>query len=129
MLSEGIMHECLIRLLHSASDEESLECFCVLITVTGKLLDRSGAKQRIDQHFQYISDIIERKKTSLRIKFKLQDVQDLRKVYKTQERREKDFILYSQVHCLQCHKVAVTCSHSCVKVVATLLQPCWHHKQ
>ena len=26
MLSEGIMHECINRLLHSGSDEESLEC-------------------------------------------------------------------------------------------------------
>ena len=82
MLSEGIMHECLIRLLRSVSDEESLECFCVLITVTGKLLDKSEAKQRIDQYFQRISDIIEKKKISSRIKFKLRDIQDLRKVKK-----------------------------------------------
>ena len=74
------MHECIIRLLRSASDEESLECFCVLITTTGKLLDKSEAKQRLDQYFQRISDIIEKKKISARIRFKLQDVQDLRKV-------------------------------------------------
>ena len=79
MLSEGIMHECIIRLLRSASDEESLECFCELITTTGKLLDKSEAKQRLDQYFQRISDIIE-KKISSRIRLKLQDVQDLRKV-------------------------------------------------
>ena len=131
MLSEGIMHECLIRLLRFASDEESLECFCVLITVTGKLLDRSEAKRRIDQYFQRISDIIEKKKISSRIKFKLQDVQDLRKVlYKTQERREKEFILYSSLLTMSqgCYCV-ITCSHSCDKVVTTLLQPCRNHKQ
>ena len=74
------MHECIIRLLRSASDEESLECFCGLITTTGKLLDKSEAKQRLDQYFQRISDIIEKKKISSRIRFKLQDVQDLREV-------------------------------------------------
>ena len=44
MLSEGIMHECIVRLLRSASDQESLECFCTLITTTGKELDHQQAK-------------------------------------------------------------------------------------
>ena len=44
MLSEGIMHECIVRLLRSASDQESLECFCRLITTTGKELDHQQAK-------------------------------------------------------------------------------------
>lgn len=44
MLSEGIMHECIYRLLRSGSDEESLECFCRLITTTGKELDHEQAK-------------------------------------------------------------------------------------
>lgn len=44
MLSETIMHECILRLLKSSSDEESLECFARLITSTGKDLDHSEAK-------------------------------------------------------------------------------------
>ncbi len=38
------MHECITRLLKSSSDEESLECLAVLITVTGKDLDKEAAK-------------------------------------------------------------------------------------
>ncbi len=44
MLSETIMHECIVRLLQSSSDEESLECFARLITTTGKELDQQKAK-------------------------------------------------------------------------------------
>ena len=46
MLSETIMHECVIRLLRSPVDEESLECFARLITTTGKDLDHPQAKVR-----------------------------------------------------------------------------------
>ena len=38
------MHECMIRLLKSSSDEESLECFAGLITTTGRDLDIPEAK-------------------------------------------------------------------------------------
>ncbi len=44
MLSETTMHNCVMRLLRSSSDEESLECFAVLIRVAGKELDRPDAK-------------------------------------------------------------------------------------
>ena len=44
MLSESIMHDCIIRLLRSSSDEESLECFCVLITTTGKDLEHQKSR-------------------------------------------------------------------------------------
>ena len=44
MLSEIVMHECITRLLKSTSDEESLECFGILIMTTGKDLDRPEAK-------------------------------------------------------------------------------------
>jgi translation initiation factor 4G len=44
MLSDTIMHECVLRLLRSSSDEESLECFAVLITTTGKCLDKPESK-------------------------------------------------------------------------------------
>ena len=46
MLSETIMHECVVRLLRSPIDEESLECFTRLITTTGKDLDHPQAKVR-----------------------------------------------------------------------------------
>ena len=44
MLSATIMHECIVRLLKSSSDEESLECFAILITTIGKDMDLPEAK-------------------------------------------------------------------------------------
>ena len=44
MLSETIMHECIVRLLRSSSDEHSLEMCAILITTTGKDLDHPDAK-------------------------------------------------------------------------------------
>ena len=38
------MKECILRLLRSTSDEEALECFGILIIVTGKELDKPEAK-------------------------------------------------------------------------------------
>ncbi len=43
MLSEAIIYECITRLLKSASDEETLECFSKLITTTGKDLEKPEA--------------------------------------------------------------------------------------
>ena len=38
------MHDCIVRLLRSSSDEESIECFCKLIITTGKDLDHPKGK-------------------------------------------------------------------------------------
>ena len=45
------MHACVVRLLWSSSDEESLECFAGLITIVGKDLDHSEAKVH---HMYYV---------------------------------------------------------------------------
>ena len=47
MLSESIIHDCMVRLLRSSSDEESIECFCRLIITTGKEMDHKKAKVHI----------------------------------------------------------------------------------
>ena len=44
MLTEAIMHDCVIQLLKGGTG--SLECACVLLTVIGKDLDHSRAKVR-----------------------------------------------------------------------------------
>ena len=44
MITDNTMHECLVPLLHTTSDDEYLECFCRLITVTGQSLDCPKAK-------------------------------------------------------------------------------------
>ncbi|KAG1932736.1 eukaryotic translation initiation factor 4 gamma 1 isoform X2 [Pimephales promelas] len=78
MLTETIMHDCIVKLLKN-HDEESLECLCRLLSTIGKDLDFEKAKPRMDQYFHQMEKIIKERKTSSRIRFMLQDVIDLRR--------------------------------------------------
>ncbi|XP_066919987.1 uncharacterized protein [Clytia hemisphaerica] len=81
MINEKIMHECIlkfIRVSRPALVDQDLECLCKLISTVGKQLDHEEAKPRIDEYFQRLEKIIEKKKISSRIKFALKDVIDLR---------------------------------------------------
>ncbi|KAK7155995.1 hypothetical protein R3I94_006155 [Phoxinus phoxinus] len=78
MLTETIMHDCIVKLLKN-HDEESLECLCRLLSTIGKDLDFEKAKPRMDQYFHQKEKIIKERKTSSRIRFMLQDVIDLRR--------------------------------------------------
>lgn len=51
MLTEAIMHDCVVKLLKN-HDEESLECLCRLLTTIGKDLDFEKAKVRQLLHSQ-----------------------------------------------------------------------------
>ncbi|KAJ8360467.1 hypothetical protein SKAU_G00169920 [Synaphobranchus kaupii] len=77
MLTEAIMHDCVVKLLKN-HDTESLECLCRLLTTIGKDLDFHRAKPRMDQYFHQMEKIVKERKTSSRIRFMLQDVIDLR---------------------------------------------------
>ncbi|KAK1799617.1 hypothetical protein P4O66_000386 [Electrophorus voltai] len=77
MLTEPIMHDCVVKLLKHHEDE-SLECLCRLLTTIGKDLDFEKAKPRMDQYFNQMEKIVKERKTSSRIRFLLQDVIDLR---------------------------------------------------
>ncbi|XP_029473094.1 eukaryotic translation initiation factor 4 gamma 1 isoform X7 [Rhinatrema bivittatum] len=77
MLTEAIMHDCVVKLLKN-HDEESLECLCRLLSTIGKDLDFEKAKPRMAQYFNQMEKIIKERKTSSRIRFMLQDVIDLR---------------------------------------------------
>ncbi|XP_038129047.1 eukaryotic translation initiation factor 4 gamma 1-like isoform X2 [Cyprinodon tularosa] len=78
MLTEVIMHDCIVKLLNN-HDEESLECLCRLLSTIGKDLDFEKAKPRMDQYFNQMEKIIKERKTTSRIRFMLQDVLDLRR--------------------------------------------------
>ncbi|XP_053509252.1 LOW QUALITY PROTEIN: eukaryotic translation initiation factor 4 gamma 1-like [Ictalurus furcatus] len=78
MLTEPIMHDCIVKLLKN-HDEESLECLCSLLSTIGKDLDFEKVKPRMDQYFHQMEKIIKERKTSSRICFMLQDVLDLRR--------------------------------------------------
>ncbi|XP_068754239.1 eukaryotic translation initiation factor 4 gamma 1-like isoform X3 [Montipora capricornis] len=77
MLTESIMHDCVVKLLKS-NDEESFECLCKLLVTIGKDLDHEKAKLRVDQYFAQINKIISARKTSSRVRFMMQDIVDLR---------------------------------------------------
>nr|XP_034299256.1 eukaryotic translation initiation factor 4 gamma 3 isoform X3 [Crassostrea gigas] len=78
MLTEKIMHDCLFNLLKT-KDEERLKSVCELFLRFGKTLDTERAKPRMDQYFNQMDKIVQKKKTSSRVRFMLQDVIDLRK--------------------------------------------------
>lgn len=48
MLTEAIMHDCVVKLLKH-HDEESLECLCRLLTTIGKDLDFEKAKVKVEK--------------------------------------------------------------------------------
>ncbi|KAJ3594964.1 hypothetical protein NHX12_004269 [Muraenolepis orangiensis] len=78
MLTEAIMHDCVVKLLKN-HDEESLECLCRLLSTIGKDLDFEKAKPRMEQYFTQLDKVTKERKTSSRIRFMLLDVLDLRR--------------------------------------------------
>ena len=44
MVSDTILHECIRRLLRSTLDETSLECVSILLSASGKYLDKQKSK-------------------------------------------------------------------------------------
>ncbi|XP_072311340.1 eukaryotic translation initiation factor 4 gamma 1-like isoform X5 [Eucyclogobius newberryi] len=97
MLTEVIMHDCIVKLLKN-HDEESLECLCRLLSTIGKDLDFEKAKPRMDQYFNQIEKIIKEKKTSSRIRFMLQDVLDLRRCNWVSRRGDQGPKTIDQIH-------------------------------
>ncbi|TRY96654.1 hypothetical protein DNTS_024268 [Danionella cerebrum] len=97
MLTEAIMHDCVVKLLKN-HDEESLECLCRLLTTIGKDLDFEKAKPRMDQYFNQMEKIVKERKTSSRIRFMLQDVIDLRLHHWVSRRADAGPKTIEQIH-------------------------------
>uniref|UniRef100_A0A8D0G9C0 Eukaryotic translation initiation factor 4 gamma 3 n=1 Tax=Sphenodon punctatus TaxID=8508 RepID=A0A8D0G9C0_SPHPU len=97
MLTEAIMHDCVVKLLKN-HDEESLECLCRLLTTIGKYLDFEKAKPRMDQYFNQMEKIVKERKTSSRIRFMLQDVIDLRQCNWVSRRADQGPKTIEQIH-------------------------------
>ncbi|KAM7139055.1 eukaryotic translation initiation factor 4 gamma 3 isoform 8-T8 [Macrochelys suwanniensis] len=115
MLTEAIMHDCVVKLLKN-HDEESLECLCRLLTTIGKDLDFEKAKHlhtscitqgfnpapmtspRMDQYFNQMEKIVKERKTSSRIRFMLQDVIDLRLCNWVSRRADQGPKTIEQIH-------------------------------
>uniref|UniRef100_A0A8I3MKH5 Eukaryotic translation initiation factor 4 gamma 3 n=2 Tax=Canis lupus familiaris TaxID=9615 RepID=A0A8I3MKH5_CANLF len=97
MLTEAIMHDCVVKLLKN-HDEESLECLCRLLTTIGRDLDFEKAKPRMDQYFNQMEKIVKERKTSSRIRFMLQDVIDLRLCNWVSRRADQGPKTIEQIH-------------------------------
>lgn len=80
MLGIHIMTSIIGRLL-TAGDEESLECLCRLLTTSGSRMEAEAEAQKsfdFNAFFGRIQAVVEERKTSSRVRFMLQDIQDLR---------------------------------------------------
>ncbi|XP_056148646.1 eukaryotic translation initiation factor 4 gamma 1a [Lampris incognitus] len=97
MLTEAIMHDCVVKLLKN-HHEESLECLCRLLSTIGKDLDFEKAKPRMDQYFNQMDKIIKERKTSSRIRFMLQDVLDLKRCNWVPRRGDQGPKTIDQIH-------------------------------
>uniref|UniRef100_UPI00358DDA42 eukaryotic translation initiation factor 4 gamma 1-like n=1 Tax=Myxine glutinosa TaxID=7769 RepID=UPI00358DDA42 len=58
-------------------NEQSLECFCRLIGIAGKVIDSTQAKM-MDEYFTFLDKLMKERKMVPRIRFMLQDLVDLR---------------------------------------------------
>ena len=82
MLTEGIMNDCIERLLKQDTDEENLECLCRLMTTIGKDIDKPNSIQtrKMKSYFDRLEKIVEKKDcVSARIQFMILNVIDLKK--------------------------------------------------
>lgn len=81
LITEKIMHACLMQLLKNVNDpeEEDIESLCKLMTTIGARLDHSKAKPHMDAYFHRIEELSVNKKLPARIRFMLLDLIDLRK--------------------------------------------------
>ena len=83
MLTEKIMHECLIKLLGDIEnpEEDEVECLCKLMSTIGQGIDHAKAKPHMDEYFSRMYDMSQNSKSQLpnRLRFMLQEVIDLRK--------------------------------------------------
>ena len=52
MLTEGIMNDCIERLLKQESDEENIECLCRLLTTIGKEVDKPNNAAKMKAYFE-----------------------------------------------------------------------------
>ena len=81
MLTEGIMNDCIERLLKTESDEENIECLCRLLTTIGKEVDKPNNAAKMKSYFNRLDNIVKKKDTTTpaRIRFMILDIIDLRK--------------------------------------------------
>ena len=82
ILVEPVMYECFNQLLNNQTlespDEEQTEALCKLMLNVGNILDHEKARKRMNGYFDQMKEIQNGGFISHRIKFLLQDVEELR---------------------------------------------------
>lgn len=83
LADEGILHRCIVQLCKKKNNfkhtVEDFECLCQIMKTVGNLLDTERGKSLMDQYFSRMEKYANGNELPLRIKFKIQDVLDLRK--------------------------------------------------
>ena len=74
MLTEWIMHECLIKMLADIENpsEDTVECLCKLMVTIGKSIDHVLAKSRMDEYFSRMQEMSGNETLSSRMRVMLQ---------------------------------------------------------
>nr|XP_046211987.1 RB1-inducible coiled-coil protein 1-like isoform X2 [Oncorhynchus gorbuscha] len=80
MMTEGLIDYCIVKLIKDG-DDDSLEGLCTILFTIGKDLDSEKNQPRMDEHYTQINLIQERRRTSPRIRYMLQDVLDRRTLH------------------------------------------------
>ena len=80
MLTEKIMHKCIVEQLKNIEnpEPESVECLCKLLTTIGGQIDQPKSKKIIDEYFRRLDQLSKNPALDSRIRFMVQDVIDLR---------------------------------------------------
>jgi len=81
MLTEKIMHECVIKLLGDVKnpDLDEVECLVKLLKSIGKLIDHPKAKDHMDSYFARIKEMANNMELPNRVRFMLQETMDFRR--------------------------------------------------
>ena len=83
LANESILHQCIHQLCKKKNNikhtVEDFECLCQIMKTVGKLLDTERGKSLMDQYFSRMEKYANGNELPLRIKFKIQDVLDLRR--------------------------------------------------
>lgn len=80
LLSEKVLHRCIMQLCENAHNPiaEDVECLCQLMKTVGQQLDHDRARAHIDQYFERLQLMRDSGVLQPRIKFMIDDVQELR---------------------------------------------------
>ncbi|XP_034948638.1 eukaryotic translation initiation factor 4 gamma 2 isoform X2 [Chelonus insularis] len=86
IVSDGILHRCIMQLLSEISKRgsrgdatEDIECLCQIMRTCGRILDSDKGRRLMEQYFDRMSSLAESSVLPRRIRFMLCDVIELRR--------------------------------------------------